>query len=865
MSTIGSYPTRTFKESQKFLVLDPETQSSSLVLGRDLVSYLTPSQNYVYAESTRATAQATDYPVGALIETAGATSQGDNFAAVYLVVAAGQGDFPMDNGNELLVIRGDEFLREQLVQPVATFNNVADMVADLTLPTNRKARTLGYYAPGDGGGNDYEIVAGGTGTADGGSFIDLDNGLQARGLFGAGLLNVKQWGADGSGSDSTKDTSAIDSVFAFIEANPSYQISPLLNGASGILNDQAGAPPVYFPKGVYLYNGSGYVNSANKVLKILGDGQGHSTVKILSDCHLVLNTDASSDLFAYVEFRNIRIHGGRGAFYITKTNLSNVQHARRFYDCTFTGYTSVAVGCLNEKDTRWVYQGCIFEGGNTGTPVGMMLPHEIADCDISGNTFRSNKYHIIARPTATGYQIGPNNAFFNAGIIDRVADIWIIPADPVDFPALAETNGSGLRIVGNRHSNEFADNDYIILIADDASVNATTISHSTARSVGRCVQMSVTDYYAARSGGESIFNNPGLIYSYTGYTGGLQVDGTQAYNIPYIIEFDPSVTNADIDAGENFLNRYYPRIANEVNGADSVVEFSNRNGAGITCNPQASLGYIGEVSSGKDQTSVTNLLTSNNAITSLLSGTNATISGSQADSDGGTDAATITWTGATDNKVFLNTNGFDASRLKAGDLMWVEFDVIRSETNPIDAFQLLIDVGGSFGRVTIPTTTEWRRVVFPVVFADDYTAGGMSIAISPGSNFLTIGTKDSVKIGRRAIYHSASPASYLLVSTQLPEKTIAAGEITVTNNNTSFSVDTEAGAATDDLTTINGGYFGQVISFRAADFARTVVVKDGIGNLRLSGDMTLDSADDSITLMLAYTGTWTELSRSNNS
>ena len=59
--------------------------------------------------------------------------------------------------------------------------------------------TLGYYSPGDGGGNDYEIVAAGTGTDDGGSFINLSgSGLQAKGLFGA-TVNVKQFGAIGDG------------------------------------------------------------------------------------------------------------------------------------------------------------------------------------------------------------------------------------------------------------------------------------------------------------------------------------------------------------------------------------------------------------------------------------------------------------------------------------------------------------------------------------------------------------------------------------------------------------------------------------------------------------------------------------------
>lgn len=115
MSDFNGYKTKSFSDSQKFFVLDPSTGTPSFVLGSDLVKQLTPNSNYVFSESTRSTAQATDYPVGSLIQTAGAVTAGDNLASGYLVVAAGQGDFPMDNGNELLVISGDDALREQLI------------------------------------------------------------------------------------------------------------------------------------------------------------------------------------------------------------------------------------------------------------------------------------------------------------------------------------------------------------------------------------------------------------------------------------------------------------------------------------------------------------------------------------------------------------------------------------------------------------------------------------------------------------------------------------------------------------------------------------------------------------------------------
>lgn len=91
------------------------------------------------------------------------------------------------------------------------FNSVAGMQASSWPTVGMTVRTLGYYSPGDGGGNDYEIVAAGTGTDDGGSFIDLNgNGLQAKGLFLNNRAHIIQFGAIGDGV--ADDTAAIQSA-----------------------------------------------------------------------------------------------------------------------------------------------------------------------------------------------------------------------------------------------------------------------------------------------------------------------------------------------------------------------------------------------------------------------------------------------------------------------------------------------------------------------------------------------------------------------------------------------------------------------------------------------------------------------------
>lgn len=93
------------------------------------------------------------------------------------------------------------------------------------------------------------------------------------------------------------------------------------------------------------------------------------------------------------------------------------------------------------------------------------------------------------------------------------------------------------------------------------------------------------------------------------------------------------------------------------------------------------------------------------------------------------------------------------------------------------------------------------------------------------------------------------------------ELTIATGAITAFAD--WHTVDTESDAATDDLDTVNGGFDGAIVTLRAINGARDVVVKDGTGNMKLSGDCTLNNVEDTIT-MRYMSGTWYELSRSDN-
>jgi hypothetical protein len=89
--------------------------------------------------------------------------------------------------------------------------------------------------------------------------------------------------------------------------------------------------------------------------------------------------------------------------------------------------------------------------------------------------------------------------------------------------------------------------------------------------------------------------------------------------------------------------------------------------------------------------------------------------------------------------------------------------------------------------------------------------------------------------------------------TAATELTIASGAVTITQS--VHTIDTEGDAATDDLVTINGSASERIIYLRAANDARTVVLKHGTGNIQLYGEADVSLDEDHKTVQLLYNGT----------
>ena len=98
--------------------------------------------------------------------------------------------------------------------------NVAIMAADGALAVGDTVSTMGYYDEKDGGGNEYVIVAAGTGTDDGGSYIDLVT-YQAKATFPAKRFNAVQFGAKGDGTDTS---AAFQACFDYVPEGASIYI-----------------------------------------------------------------------------------------------------------------------------------------------------------------------------------------------------------------------------------------------------------------------------------------------------------------------------------------------------------------------------------------------------------------------------------------------------------------------------------------------------------------------------------------------------------------------------------------------------------------------------------------------------------------
>jgi hypothetical protein len=95
--------------------------------------------------------------------------------------------------------------------------------------------------------------------------------------------------------------------------------------------------------------------------------------------------------------------------------------------------------------------------------------------------------------------------------------------------------------------------------------------------------------------------------------------------------------------------------------------------------------------------------------------------------------------------------------------------------------------------------------------------------------------------------------------------TIASGVVTINRNWTEVVVDTEGGAGTDDLDTINGAVAGQTVTFRSANSSRVPTLTHNVGNILCgAGGQSLPTTNAAIIATFCNGNKWRFVARATN-
>lgn len=186
------------------------------------------------------------------------------------------------------------------------FNSIQEMKIDETLQAGDTCQTLGYYSTNDGGAGEYEIVDDDTLIDDGGSVLDLENGLKAKLIDTNYIINVKKFGAYGNGT--------YDDTLAFQNCIDKYN-------------------NIYIPIGTYKIDNSIEINENTR---ITGESMEDTTINF---------TDDTDYLFKYLT-------PVQSSKYNSKTNIElnnfkvNCKNFIKINDNTLS-------------DSQWIYQGSL--------------------------------------------------------------------------------------------------------------------------------------------------------------------------------------------------------------------------------------------------------------------------------------------------------------------------------------------------------------------------------------------------------------------------------------------------------------------------------------------------------------------------
>lgn len=279
----------------------------------------------------------------------------------------------------------------------------------------------GYHQPGDGGGGSFFFAPADTAGEDGGTLFAAEgrNGRWRR-ITSEGTLNVRWFGARGSGK--------VDDFPAFAAAQ----------GASAQRD-----LPVHVPPGTYLLSGGLEQNAGF----VRWTATPHTATIVLPDnaYFMTLNGRISRTWVS-----GLRFNGGQGAFRYMNTD-HNVTGLHVFEDCEFNQYRGCAIGNNSFDHPYLKVMRCLFRGDAAFETTGIAWGGYIDSSAIQHCAFLVNRYHVKLGPRLSGSVTVSDNDFISSVYDHRDADIWIVP----NTDAWRNVNGGlGINISRNKFGNE---------------------------------------------------------------------------------------------------------------------------------------------------------------------------------------------------------------------------------------------------------------------------------------------------------------------------------------------------------------------------------------------------------------------------
>lgn len=571
----------------------------------------------------------------------------------------------------------------------------------------------------------------------------------AQTLASHGPANVRDYGAVGDGV--TDDTAAIEAAWAYVRdvRKPEYHARGTASREYVAVNE----PALYFPPGVYLYNGQGLDAGEAQVFRVCGDGFNQARIMLTNEVYFLTCGRVESTIVEGLSFV-----GGKGVFRSTWTgNMVGGRHI--FRDCYFVDYSECAIGNNADDSPYLSVADCIFFGRAGSPSTGIAWGGYLDDGQITRCAFEQNKYHIKLGDRLGGnIEIGPRNSFFSWGGTRKEADIWFVPNSDAD--SWGGNSGQGTIVADNKFGNENRDPDTprILIALEDRASGADRLSrqHSTTVVAGQgsyVTGVRIVNNNVSGGGTET----RGFVYSYI-QQAALVFDHNYHYGsgYPYLIEFAPGIERLQDHTTGNTTYVYSQEQDNKE--WNLLPDVSNLPGYAIPFDPDVGFAGCPEVPSvwqrGDDP--------GYKAIVSLV-GRDVPVYGNAgsvpaADAHGGNTAALVT----------ANGNGFglaigldDTGQLEEGRVGFIEVEIKGSDALSAQAVLvwLVHNIGVAPERArarTVRLAPQWQRITIPFVVRN-LDAGAFHLALLVEG--FEEGLHQSFVCGNVRVYHASAPHS----------------------------------------------------------------------------------------------------------